>query len=70
MVSHLGPILPNIFVVFYKSKIHDDKWPEDYDRCVDDVFLHFDNKKTCHEFLTILYGRHPTLNFTCECEKD
>ena len=70
MASPLGLVLANIFVGFYESGIIDDKWLEVYDRYVDDVFSHFENKTTCDEFLTSLDDLPPVRKLTCEREED
>ena len=70
MGSPLGPILANIFVGYYESKIAEDKWPEVYNWFVDDVFSHFVNRNACDEFLVLLNRLHTALMFTCEHEED
>ena len=70
MGSPLGPILTNILVVYYESKIPGDKWPDVYNRFVDDVSSHFVNRNACDEFLVLLNRLHTALMFTCEHEED
>ena len=41
MGSPLGPVLANVFVGFYESKIPSAMWPSLYVRFVDDSFTHF-----------------------------
>ena len=68
MGSPLGPILANIFVGFHEKRIPSDKWPEMYERYVDDIFSHFVDRNACDQFALLLNSLHPALRFTCEHE--
>nr|WBB44924.1 reverse transcriptase [Chrysogorgia stellata] len=73
MGSPLGPVLANIFVGYYESKMFDtntDIIPIWYKRYVDDTFTLFNNKETALSFLHILNTLHPSLKFTHEFEKN
>ena len=70
MGSPLGPILANIFVGFYESKIKDEDMPLLYHRYVDDTYSIFENTRASDDFLNILNNLHPALKFTAETEKD
>ena len=69
MGSPLGPVLANVFVGFYESKIPSAMWPSLYVRFVDDSFTHFRNLEQSNEFLSMLNNLHPALKFTCEHEQ-
>ena len=74
MGSPLGPVLANIFVGYYESKLFNetqsDNLPNWYKRFVDDTFSLFNSKELANSFLDRLNEIHPSLRFTCEFEKD
>ena len=69
MGSRLGPILANIFVGFYESKLFDKiSKPQIYYRYVDDTFARFQDEVDSETFLTNLNSWHTSLKFTSEKE--
>ena len=67
MGSPLGPVLANIFVGYYESKLFQTtSKPEMYYRSMDDTFVVFSNEDECDLFLNILNSLHPSLRFTFE----
>ena len=73
MGSSLGPILANIFVGFYESKLFNSDDREMPDWCkqyVGDTFSIFCDTETAHAFLDTLNALHPSLKCTCEFENN
>ena len=73
MGSPLGPVLANIFVGYYESRLFQSishELPEWYKRYVDDTFAIFNGYNATNAFLDTLNKIHPSLKFTCEYEKD
>ena len=50
MGSPLDPVLANIFIGFYESKVEQPLWPLMYNRFVDDTFAIFNNGEESHDF--------------------
>ena len=73
MGSPLGPVLVNIFVGYYKSRLFQSishellQWYKQY---VDDIFGLFNSYIATNSFLDALNNLHPSLKFTCEYAKD
>ena len=70
MGSPLGPVLANIFVGYCETLIPPDRWPEFYNRFVDDTLAVFTKQAESEEFLVLLNGLHPSLKFTVEGESN
>ena len=71
--SPLGPVLANIFVGYYESRLLQSishELPEWFKRYVDDAFAIFNGYSATNTFLVTLNKIHPSLKFTCEYEKD
>ena len=69
IISHLAPVLANIFMGFYESE-----WLEEYTlnkprfylRYVDDILVAFDKEQDSFNYLNFLNNRHPNIKFTRE----
>ena len=70
MGSPLGPVLANIFLGYYESRIPDDRWPYMYRRFVDDTFSVVGCRNEAVRFMECLNSLHPALRFTMESEED
>ena len=71
MGSPLGPVLANIFVGYYKSKLFQTtSKPEMYYRYMGDTFAVFSNEDECDLFVDSLNSLHPSLCFTFEKESN
>ena len=71
MGSPLGPVLANIFLGFYESRIPESQWPRLYRRFVDDTFALVESRSSAEKFLKCLNGLHPgVLRFTMEGEEN
>ena len=70
MGSPLGPVLANIFVGYWESRVPDTSWPSVYCRFVDDSFAWFEEREHSDQLLETLNNLHPALRFTCEHEED
>ena len=71
MGSPLGPVLANIFVGYYESKLFQTTSNGDVSsRCMDDTFVVFSNEDVCDLFLDSLNSLHPSLRFTFEKESN
>ena len=69
MGSPLGPVLANIFVGYYESKLFNKILkPTVYCRYVDDTFSFFHKETEFQKFLNCLNSLHPSLKFTNEIE--
>ena len=69
MDSPLGPVLANIFVGYYESKLFNEiSKPTVYCRYVDDIFSLFYKEIEFQKFLNCLNSLHPSLKFTSEIE--
>ena len=69
MCSSLAPALPNIFMVFYKSKWLNEynlNKPKFYLRYIDDILAASDKEQDSLNFLNFLNKRHPNIKFTIE----
>ena len=70
MGSPLGPVLANIFVGFYESKVEQSLWPLMYDRFVDYTFAIFNKDEESHDFFRELSQLQPAMKFTVDSETD
>ena len=69
MGSPLGPVLENIFVGYYESKLFNKILkPTVYYRYVDDIFFLFHKETEFQKLLTCLNSLHPSLKFNNEIE--
>ena len=74
MGSPLGPILANLFLVYYEH-IWSEKCPlqfrpKYYRRYVDDILLMFESRDHVKKFLRYMNSRRPNIQFTCEEESN
>ena len=73
MVSPLGPILVNAFLVHFEKNwlqnCPSDFKPYYYRRYVDDIFVLFTSPQHLEAFRNFLNGRHENMSFTIESEK-
>ena len=74
MGSPLGPIMANLFLVYYEHK-----WlekcplqfqPKYYRGYVDDFFLMFESRDHVNKFLKYMNSCHPNIQFTCQEESN
>ena len=69
MGSPLAPVLADIFMGFYESKLLNEynlNKPKFYLRYVDDILAAFDNEQDSLNFSKFLNNRHPNIKFTIE----
>ena len=74
MGSPLGPILVNLFLVYYEHKCLE-KYPlqfrpKCYRRYVDYIFHMFESRGHVKKFFKYMNSRHPNIQFTCEEESN
>ena len=70
MESPPGPVLTNIFVLYYKeNSFSETRKPRIYFRYVDDTFAIFDHEAEADEFLATLNCLHSSLKFTLKKRK-
>ena len=67
MGSPLGPLMTNTFMCSIEEKLaRENKLPKFYKRYVDDTFALVPDLPAATDFLTILNGAHPAIQFTME----
>jgi len=74
MGSPLGPSYANAFLSYHEQnwleKCPPEFRPLYYRRYIDDTFLLFSHPSHVNLFLTYLNSKHPSINFTCEVQKN
>ena len=72
MDSPLAPVLADIFMGFYESKLLNEynlNKPKFYLRYVDDIPAAFNNEQDSSHLLNLLNNRHLNIKFTIEKQK-